>query len=341
MRPTQVIAWLRTPNQHRMGLWLPEAIKALGQLLGEEGIANIHSKLYPRAYHRLKAKKLDGTIKSLKAKEAFWKRIGEVFKLGEFDPQTESLISDLICMTYAALNESGQKNADLKEDYRKNLERFTDTLMAADAHQIPAGTDMVRAGVFYRRALVKQIRVDHLCDHPNCSTLFPIKEEEEVSAAIADATTSLGLLKNDQEAGHEDRFNRVLILLVALLHRHRKNTLGLTEYKGKLEELKVIDRLFTAVRSVRRHHPRAVLLADNLVHLCSYLEHPNTREAYIYLCAFDDAYLKNPTHTVATDKSAEDDNKYLLKILKDKPVSEQEIKECNEQIEKKEKETNK
>jgi hypothetical protein len=122
-------------KQFRMGLALPEATRALGKLLGEEGVASLHDDLYERAYHRLKRKGPTGSIKSDGAIAAIWQGVKVNFDLGEFDAKTEWLVSELIRMTYAALEEHDNKA----------LEHFTNPLIAADANQRPVGAEDVVA----------------------------------------------------------------------------------------------------------------------------------------------------------------------------------------------------
>jgi hypothetical protein len=145
---------------------------------------------------------------------------------------------------------------------------------------------------------------------------------------------ALKLLEDDSGTGREDRVNRVSIALISLLHRHRRKTLGREQYTKQLEELKVIDRLWAAVRTARRGHPRATLFADNLTSLCSYLRRDDARNAYVYLVTFDPAY-RNLAHKVATDRypiATDEDSKYLRSLLDTNPVSDEEIDECKRSL---------
>jgi hypothetical protein len=172
-----------------------------------------------------------------------------------------------------------------------------------------------------------QNRVDYL----GFSETFPIDAEAETVAATEEAKLALRFLKNDVGPGGKDRFNRVLVLWLTLMHRHARTSLGRQEYEKQLEEFDVFGRLWDAVRSAPRGHPRAALLADNLRTLCSFFKRPGTREAYVHLIVFDPAY-RNPLHTVPTDKPTNEDLAHLRALLERKPLKEEEIKKCKRSL---------
>jgi hypothetical protein len=275
----------------------------------------LHPDLNPRTYYRAK-KKTNGTIQSVDAKTALWKSGGDEFDLGEFSSDTEWLISTLIVLT----------NQAIEKGDRTDLQEFLTILFAADAGQTPAGSARMQAGVFYRRALTKQVRLDYL----SSTSATPINRDKDVDSIIDDTESALSLLDHDGEAGRDDCIIRVLTAWVSVIHRHRRAKLGQKNYEELLTEKRVIERLWVSLRKMRRGHPRADVTASNLTNLCSLLVSPDTRDAYIYLLAIDDRYLdlNHKAPTALYSLQGDPDCAHLRTILEKSPITREEISEC-------------
>jgi hypothetical protein len=303
----------------RFGLTLPQVAKGLGKRLGERGVVSLHPDIYPRKYYRL-IKEPNGTILSVDAKEALWREGKRQFDLGDFGAGTEWLISRLITLTKEAI-ETGD---------RAHLQEFLTGLLAADANQMPAGSARIQAGVLYRRALTKQVRLDYM---PSTAAV-PIDRDREPESIIADEESALSLLDQDHEPGQDDCKVRVLTALVSVIHRHRRAKLGYERYAQLLTEKQVIERLWTSLLKMRRGHPRAEVTASNLTNLCSLFARDDTRKAYVYLVAIDGRYLDLNYKAGTAFYSLRDDPDcaHLRNILTSNPVTSEEIRECSRSL---------
>ena len=301
------------PVQVRMGLTLSEVTGGLGKRFGEKGVSSLHDALHPRIYYRIK-RNIRSRIESAGATEALWLSATTQFQLGDFGQETETLISALIGLTYEAL---------VTGDYEE-LGELVHTLLAADADQRPTGPPRRKAGVMYRRALVKQIWLDYL-PASNQTTAHVC-----ASSAIDDTDRALKLLRKDVEAGRDDCIARVLTAKASLFHRHFRGQLGHEKYVKLLARQRVVECLWISLRAMPKGHPRAEVTASNLTNFCSLLRRPDTRQAYIHLLAVN-ASSRALTYKAPTALfSFEDDPdcEHLRAELRVNPITKEEVLRC-------------